>query len=147
MLHRVKKENDMHEGKWNGLGGKFDPGETPEKCAIREVEEESGLLMLEPVMKGFISFPKFDTVNDWYVFIFTCDKFEGELITSNEGNLEWIDDNKLLDLNLWAGDKIFLKWLDRDDFFSAKFIYEDGELKGHSVVFYQTLKSRFSNCP
>jgi 8-oxo-dGTP diphosphatase len=87
-------------------------------------------------MKGFISFPKFDTVNDWYVFIFTCDKFEGELITSNEGNLEWIDNNKLLDLNLWAGDKIFLKWLDRDDFFSAKFIYEDGELKGHSVVFY-----------
>lgn len=126
----------MHEGKWNGLGGKFEPGETPEQCAIREIQEESGLTMLEPVMKGFISFPNFDGVNDWYVFIFTSDKFTGELIESDEGNLEWIDDDKVLDLNLWAGDRIFLKWLDDKGFFSAEFVYNNGKLINHTVVFY-----------
>ena len=136
MIHRVKKANDMHEGKYNGLGGKFEPGETPEQCAIREVQEESGLTMIEPRLKGFIDFPKFDGVNDWYVFIFTADKYTGSLIESNEGNLEWIDNEKLLDLNLWDGDKIFLKWLDNDSFFSAKFIYEAGQFKGHTVTFY-----------
>ncbi len=136
MLHRVKKENDMHEGKYNGLGGKFEPGESPEQCAIREVEEESGLTMIEPVMRGFITFPNFDGTNDWYVFIFTADKSEGEMIVSNEGNLEWIDNDKLLDLNLWDGDKIFLKWLGDDKYFSAKFIYDNGELISHSVEFY-----------
>ena len=64
MLHRVKKANDMHEGKYNGLGGKFLPGETPEACAIREVQEESGLTMIEPELKGFIDFPRFDGTND-----------------------------------------------------------------------------------
>jgi 8-oxo-dGTP diphosphatase len=136
MIHRVKKANDMHEGKYNGLGGKFEPGETPEQCAIREVEEESGLTMIEPCLKGLIDFPKFDGVNDWYVFIFTADKFTGDPIESNEGYLEWIDNDKLFDLNLWDGDKIFIKWLDNDGFFSAKFIYEAGEFKGHAVTFY-----------
>ncbi|MEY3197958.1 MAG: hypothetical protein RL023_812 [Candidatus Parcubacteria bacterium] len=41
MLHRTKKANDVHEGKWNGLGGKFEAGETPEECMLRELEEES----------------------------------------------------------------------------------------------------------
>jgi 8-oxo-dGTP diphosphatase len=136
MIHRVKKANDMHEGKYNGLGGKFEPGETPEQCAIREVEEESGLTMIEPRLKGIIDFPRFDGVNDWYVFIFTSDKFTGDLIESNEGNLRWVDNDKLLDLNLWDGDKIFLKWLDNDGFFSAKFIYEAGKFKEHTVTFY-----------
>jgi len=136
MLHRVKKANDMHEGKYNGLGGKFLPGETPEACAIREVQEESGLTMIEPKLKGFIDFPRFDGVNDWYVFIFTADKFTGEMIESDEGNLEWVPTDKLLDLHLWEGDKIFLKWLANDSFFSAKFVYENGKLKDHSVTFY-----------
>lgn len=136
MLHRVKKPNDMHEGKYNGLGGKFLTGETPEECASREVKEESGLTMLEPRLKGFIDFPKFDGVNDWYVFIFTADKFTGEMIESNEGHLEWVANEKLLDLPLWEGDKIFLKWLDDNRFFSAKFAYEDGKLKKHEVNFY-----------
>ncbi len=43
MIYRNKKENDYHQGKWNGLGGKFEPGGSPEHCAIREIEEESGL--------------------------------------------------------------------------------------------------------
>ncbi len=136
MLHRIKKKNDFHEGKWNGLGGKFEQGETPEECAIREVKEESGLLMKNPTLHGLITFPMFDTKKDWYVFIFTSKEFEGELIDSNEGKLEWIDDDKLLDLNLWEGDKYFIPWLFQEKFFSAKFIYENGKYISHEVNFY-----------
>ncbi len=136
MLHRVKKENDYHEGKWNGLGGKFEPGESPEECAIREVKEESGLTMINPKMHGFITFPLFDGVDDWYVFIFTSDKFEGKMIDSREGILEWIPNKEVTALNLWDGDKIFLEWLYKDNFFSAKFVYENGKYKEHFVSFY-----------
>jgi 8-oxo-dGTP diphosphatase len=136
MIHRVKKENDYHEGKWNGLGGKFDAGESPEDCAIREVFEESGLKISNPRMHGFITFPNFDGMHDWYVFIFTADDFDGELIDSKEGVLEWIPNDKLKSLNLWDGDKIFLEWLFQDKFFSAKFIYEDGKFINHTVIFY-----------
>lgn len=136
MLHRIKKKNDVHEGKWNGLGGKLELGETPEECVIREVEEEAGLIIKSPRMHGFITFPLFDGKDDWYVFVFTADEFEGELLDSPEGRLEWINDEKLLELNLWEGDRIFLKWLFQDKFFSAKFNYEEGQLKDYNVVFY-----------
>jgi 8-oxo-dGTP diphosphatase len=136
MLHRVKKQNDFHEGKWNGLGGKFEQGETPEECAIREVKEESGFLMRNPVLHGLITFPMFDGKKDWYVFIFTSRNFEGEQIVSPEGNLEWIPNEKLLDLNLWDGDKFFIPWLFQENFFSAKFIYENGRYISHEVYFY-----------
>jgi len=136
MLHRIKKKNDVHEGKWNGLGGKFEAGETPQECAVREVKEESGLLIKDPMMHGFITFPMFDGKKDWYVFLFTAKEFSGELIDSHEGKLEWIDNDKLLDLNLWEGDRIFIPWLFQEKFFSAKFVYNGGKLKTHSVDFY-----------
>jgi 8-oxo-dGTP diphosphatase len=136
MLHRVKKENDYHEGKWNGLGGKFELGESPEECAIREIEEESGLRVKNIKMKGFITFPMFDKIEDWYVFLFTAADFEGELIDSPEGNLKWIPNEKLTEINLWDGDKIFIPWLFEDKFFSAKFIYVEGKYVDHQVYFY-----------
>ena len=136
MLHRVKKENDTHEGKWNGLGGKCEPGETPEECVIREVKEESGLTIRNPLLKGIITFPEFDRLGDWYVFVFVATDFSGELIDSPEGNLEWIENTALVGLNLWAGDKYFLPWLDQEKFFSSKFIYRGGEFVDYSVVFY-----------
>ncbi|MFA3782452.1 NUDIX domain-containing protein [Melioribacteraceae bacterium 4301-Me] len=136
MIYRNKKQNDYHEGKWNGLGGKFEPGETPEECAVREVKEESGLLIKNPRMHGFITFPMFDGVKDWYVFLFTATEFEGELIDSNEGKLEWIPNEKLTELNLWEGDKIFIPWLFQEKFFSAKFNYRDKKFIDYSVEFY-----------
>jgi 8-oxo-dGTP diphosphatase len=136
MLHRIKKENDFHEGKWNGLGGKFEPKETPEECVIREVNEESGLKISSPHLNGFITFPLFDGKDDWYVFLFTADKFNGELINSNEGKLEWIPNDKLLSLNLWEGDQIFIPWLFGSKFFSAKFTYDNKKLTDYSVNFY-----------
>ncbi len=136
MLHRIKKENDYHQGKWNGLGGKLNQGESPEECAIREIKEESGLIVKNPLLKGFITFPNFDGVDDWYVFVFTIDEFEGRLIDSPEGKLEWIPSEKLTSLNLWEGDKIFLDWIFKEKIFSAKFNYENGNFIDYSVNFY-----------
>lgn len=142
MLHRVKKENDYHEGKWNGLGGKLEQGESPEDCVIREIKEETGLTIKNPRMHGFITFPLFDKVDDWYVFIFSANQYEGTLIDSPEGNLAWIPNSELTSLNLWDGDKIFLEWVygknnsDGNGFFSAKFNYDNGKYLDHRVSFY-----------
>ncbi len=136
MIHRVKKANDMHAGKWNGLGGKFEPGESPEECARREIQEESGFVPKELVLKGIITFPEFSNFEDWYTFIFLVPEFEGQMIDSNEGILEWIPNDDLLKLNLWEGDRVFLPWLDQPEFFSGKFIYELGEFVDYEVFFY-----------
>ncbi|MEZ4728374.1 MAG: 8-oxo-dGTP diphosphatase [Caldilineaceae bacterium] len=136
MLHRIKKANDMHAGKWNGLGGKLLPGETPEQCVIREVQEESGLILINPLLRGVITFPGFNNDEDWYCFLFVGHNFTGDLIDSPEGVLAWIDDDALLDLPLWEGDRIFIPWLEVDAFFSGRFTYVDGQLQDHEVVFY-----------
>ena len=138
MIHRIKKENDMHQGKWNGLGGKLNPGESPEDCVIREVREESGLTISEPILKGFLTFPRFANDEDWYAFVFVARRIEGQMIDSDEGVLEWIDDEQLLDLDLWEGDLIFFPWLERLGVFSGKFIYRDGKLVEHNVIFYES---------
>ena len=136
MIHRVKKENDIHEGKWNGLGGKFQPGETPEECVFREVYEESGLIIHQPELRGILTFPNFARDEDWYAFVFVARQFEGELIDSAEGNLKWISDEDLLTLNLWEGDLFFLPYLDQAGFFSGKFVYQNGRLVEHSMLVY-----------
>ncbi|UCD97783.1 MAG: 8-oxo-dGTP diphosphatase [Chloroflexota bacterium] len=146
MIHRIKKENDMHQGKWNGLGGKLLPGETPEECVIREVREESGLTIVSPQLRGIITFPKFSNNEDWYTFLFVARGYSGQLIESREGVLKWIDDDDLLRLNLWEGDLIFLPWLERKEFFSGKFTYQSGRLVDHQVVFYPfPAVGKFSN--
>lgn len=138
MIHRIRKANDIHLGKWNGLGGKFNPGETPEECAVREIFEESGLKAYNPQFKGFLTFPAFKDEEDWYAFVFVVEKFEGKLMDgSAEGDLKWVDDADLLNLNLWEGDLIFLPWLEKPGFFSGKFIYQQGKLLSHEVVFYE----------
>ena len=114
----------------------LEPGETPEECAIREIQEESGLLVENPVFKGLLTFPGFANEEDWYAFVFVASQFTGDLIDSPEGDLEWIDDAHLLELNLWDGDRIFLKWLDQPGFFSGKFIYKNGQYVDHEVLFY-----------
>jgi 8-oxo-dGTP diphosphatase len=135
MVYRNKKVNDIHEGKWNGLGGKFEAGETPEECVLREIFEESGLSIQNPNLCGLLMFPNFKG-NDWYVFVFTARDFSGELIDSPEGRLEWIPDEKILDLTLWESDHIFMPWIQERKFFSAKFDYEEDKLRRYDVVFY-----------
>lgn len=136
MMHRNKKPGDVHIGKWNGLGGKFEAGETPEECVIREIREESGLAITEPRLRGVLTFPSFKPEEDWLVFVYTAERFEGKLIPCAEGDLEWVEDARLLTLPLWEGDLIFLPWLRQDRFFSGKFVYVGGRLVRHEVSFH-----------
>jgi 8-oxo-dGTP diphosphatase len=145
MMHRIKKRKDMHAGKWNGLGGKLEPGETPEECVIREVREECGLSIVRPILKGVLTFPAFSGGEDWLTFVFVAVDFSGTLSESSEGVLAWIEDERLYSLELWEGDRIFLRWLEQDDFFSAKFVYINGELANHDVVFYTRDRGAMSN--
>ena len=132
----LRKAKGYQQGKWNGLGGKFDPGESPEECLKREVFEESGLTVEKAQLRGFITFPDFDGNDDWYAFVYTVSAFSGEIVASEEGELHWVPDGELLTLNIWDGDRIFLPWLNGERLFSAKFTYEAGEFKNYEVVFY-----------
>jgi 8-oxo-dGTP diphosphatase len=138
MVHRVKKANDIHAGKWNGLGGKLEPGETPEECARREIYEESGLIAHKLEWKGVLTFPKFAHEEDWYAFVFVVTDFSGDVVNSVEGDLHWIADEDIPRLNLWEGDAIFLPWLDKAGFFSGKFVYQEGQLVDHEMTLYGT---------
>ncbi len=138
MLHRIKKANDIHAGKWNGLGGKLEPGESPEQCVIREVFEESGLKIVQPCYNGLLIFANFKE-EDWYVWVFSVNGFSGELIEqvdSKEGRLAWIADQEVTALNLWPSDLIFMPWLQQDKIFSARFQYDGEKMQGYTVVFY-----------
>lgn len=125
MIHRVNKPDK----KWNGLGGKFNKGESPEECVIREVKEESGLDIKKPILKGIMTFPNFINDEDFYVFVYVAKEFYGKLIKEcAEGYLEWKDTDKLMELDLWEDDRYFLPLLEKDTVFSAKFIYKDGKI-------------------
>jgi hypothetical protein len=103
-------------------------------CDSRDFEE-SGLSIQNPKLCGLLVFPKFKG-DDWYVFVYTASDFTGELIDSPEGKLEWIPDEKVLGLNLWESDHIFMPWIREGKFFSAKFDYEGSQLRGRHVVFH-----------
>lgn len=133
MLYRNKKENDIHQGKYNGLGGKLEEGETPYECVIREVKEESGLVIKNPILKGFLRFPKFDGVNCWNVFVYLAKDFKGKIKRSNEGELVWVDIKMLSNLNLWEGDRYFLKYVFRNGFFYGVFYYRDKKLLKYKI--------------
>jgi len=135
MIHRNKRAGDIHQGKWNGLGGKLDPGESPEQCVIREVREESGLDIRNPRYHGLLVFADFKS-EDWFVWVFSADNFDGTLTETHEGSLAWIPDDELTNLPLWPSDPIFLPWLADDKIFSARFQYDDEKMLGHEVFFY-----------
>lgn len=136
MLHRNKKQNDIHEGKWIGVGGKLERGETPQECAKREIFEETGLVA-KPVLKGIITFPDFTVGHDWYTYVFKVAEFDGELIDCNEGTLEWVPYEEVLSKPTWEGDHTFVEWLlENKPFFSAKFVYDGDTLLDTQVDFY-----------
>ena len=128
MLHRVKKKNDINKDKWIGIGGKFLPGESPEDCMLREAKEETGLDISSWRYRAIVTFVS-DEWGTEYMHLFTAHDWSGELIDCNEGELQWIDREKLRNLSMWEGDKIFLKLLETDEpFFSLKLCYSGDKL-------------------
>lgn len=128
MLNRNKKKNDLNSGKWIGVGGKFESGESPDECLLREVKEETGYNLTSYRFRGVVTFVS-DIAPAEYMFLYTADGFEGEMTECDEGELHWIDKKKIFSLPLWEGDKVFLKYLfeNRDRFF-IKLVYKGDEL-------------------
>lgn len=125
MLHRTVKKNDMNKGKWIGVGGHFEPGESPEECVLREVKEETGYTLTSYRYRGLVTFVLGEEVTE-YMSLFTADGFEGEEIPCDEGQLEWVPIDKVWSLNIWEGDKIFFRLLDEQvPFFSLKLVYSE----------------------
>lgn len=144
MLHRVKKENDLNHDKWGGVGGKFEPDETPEECMLREVREETGLTLTKYRFRAILTFLS-DEWETEYIHLYTASKFTGTLLECDEGNLEWIPKSEIDKLKLWEGDKIFFKLLrETEDFFSLKLRYEGEKLVETKLTQYPeggTIKS------
>lgn len=125
MLHRVKKEKDINKDKWIGVGGHFEPGETPEECLLREVKEETGLTLTHWKFCGIVTFISDEWEKVEYMCLYKADGFTGELSDCDEGTLEWVEKSKVFDLPIWEGDKIFFRLMEeREAFFSLKLRYE-----------------------
>lgn len=128
LLHRVKKENDLNHDKWIGIGGKFEEGESPEECLLREAWEETGLTLTDYQYRGIVTFVS----NEWegeYMHLYTATGWTGALKECNEGVLEWVSREKMKELPQWEGDKIFLRLLEEEaPFFSLKLSYEGDRL-------------------
>lgn len=139
MLHRVSKKNDVNKDKWIGVGGHFEAGESPEDCLLREVKEETGLMLTSYRFRGLLTFVFNDNEAE-YICLYTADGFEGEITDCDEGTLEWVSKKKIPELNLWEGDKIFFELLNRNEpFFSMKLVYQgdtlvDCELNGEKIL-------------
>lgn len=128
LLHRTKKAVDENRDKWVGVGGKFEPGESPEDCLLRETREETGLTLTAWRYHGIVTFVS-DEWGTEYMHLFTADGFEGELRSCDEGELVWLPWSRLPELPIWEGDRIFLRLIDEDaPFFSLKLRYTGDQL-------------------
>lgn len=128
LLHRTKKQQDENQGKWIGVGGKCEEGESPEDCVCREVLEETGLTLTQYRYRGLITFVS-DQFPTEYMHLFTAHGFSGSLIPCSEGELAWVEKSSLGSLPMWEGDRIFLKLLEEDlPFFSLKLCYQGEHL-------------------
>ena len=129
MLHRIRKKNDENHDKWIGIGGKFEDGESPEDCVLREAKEETGLTLTDYRYRGIVTFVS-DLYPTEYMHLFTATEYEGIIRDDcDEGVLDWIDKKELLRLPMWEGDRIFLRLLDEEvPFFSLKLVYHGDSL-------------------
>ena len=136
MLHRTKKKNDINKDKWLGIGGKFEEGESPEECIVREVMEETGLKLNSYQLRTIVTYVSTNWETE-YMYVFTSNDFTGELIECNEGDLQWIDKKEVTKLNTWEGDKIFVEKLQNDSsFFTVKFEYDGDKLVKYNLKEY-----------
>ena len=134
LVHRIKREDDLHFGKYNGLGGKMEPGEDIVTCIRREILEEAGIICEDITLRGTINWHGFGARGeDWFGFIFLVQKFSGEpCSTNNEGDLIWKDVAELHTLPMWDGDRYFLPLVFDNDpkVFHGHMPYKNGKPVG-----------------
>lgn len=142
MMLRNKKKVDENAGKWIGVGGKFEEGESPEQCLLRETKEETGIELTSYRFRGLVTFVS-DEWGTEYMHLFTADGFVGDDVRPlvappcEEGELRWIPKDEIMDLNLWEGDRPFLKLLSEDaPFFTMRLEYHGDELVGQELNIY-----------
>ncbi len=136
MLHRTKKKNDINKDKWLGIGGKFEDGESPEECIVREVKEETGLILNTYKLRCVVTYVSTNWETE-YMYVFTSNDFTGELIECNEGDLQWIEKDKVTELKTWEGDKIFVEKIKNNaSFFTVKFNYAGEKLIKYDLKEY-----------
>ena len=136
MLHRTKKKNDINKDKWLGIGGKFEDGESPEECIIREVKEETGLTLNTYKLRCIVTYVSTNWETE-YMYVFTSNDFTGELMECNEGDLQWVRKDRVTELNTWEGDKIFIEKIQKDNnFFTVKFNYDGDKLLKYDLKEY-----------
>lgn len=134
MLHRTKKQDDVNEGKWIGVGGHMESGESKEMCVKREVWEETGLTLNSLKYRGVIDFFP-DRYESERMFLYTSDDFDGEIHECDEGDLKWVEKDQVMNLNLWEGDRIFLRYLvDDEPFFHLKLKYQGDKLVSSELM-------------
>ena len=135
MLHRVVKNNDVNKDKWIGVGGHFEDGESPEDCAKREIFEETGLTAEAMTLNGIVTFDSAKQDHTEYMFLYTVTEWTGTAHECDEGVLEWIDFDRIRNMNLWEGDRIFLKLLDEGHpFVSLKLVYDEKDVLRGAVL-------------
>ena len=128
MMHRTRKENDMNRDKWIAVGGRFEDGESPEGCALREVKEETGLTMTDPCYRGVVTFIS-DVYETERMHLFTCEHWTGEMTDCDEGELVWLPKAELDGLPQWEGDRIFHRLLkEGEPFFELELVYSGEKL-------------------
>jgi 8-oxo-dGTP diphosphatase len=140
LVHRTFRDGDAHLGKYNGLGGKLEPGEDVVAGMRRELREEAGIEATALRLRGTISWPGFGAGGeDWFGFVFIVDAFAGEPPASNEeGTLHWVPLANLLggELPLWEGDPTWLPLVFDEHItqFHGVMPYADGHPAGWSVT-------------
>lgn len=150
LIHRNRHPDDEHFGKWNGLGGKLEKDENAARGVRREIEEESGLQVIDMQLRGTVSWPGFGANGeDWFCPIFLVTSWTGRCMSGNhEGDLHWIPVSQLLEacsdddatrrkcgIELWEGDRHFIPLVFDDDprLFHGVMPYSQGRPIGWTV--------------
>ena len=134
MLHRTVKEKDVNRDKWIGVGGHFEGKESPEECLLREVKEETGYTLTSWRYRGILTFVYGEDIVE-YISLYTADGFEGDPIPCDEGELEWVEQDRIGELDIWEGDKIFFRLLKENrPFFSLKLVYDTKDVLQYAAL-------------